>query len=590
MSSMSFLAPLGLSQYAAALDERGITGVEELAEKTAKELAKMGLKAGHARKLYRHVQLFVATSPVLVVEGFPTALKGFPAAPTGFPVPPKGNLPLLIRAPPSVAGQALVAAEKEHAHTFNVPGIVGACHGRHVEMRVGPAAKGALWEADGPEGGGQVVRLCRGNKLLLLDCAGGTHACQRGTAVNIHATVEHPEWAQTFAFDEGGLLCPVNPANARCATLCLGVGAGNCVELVERSDGARRLVFGGALVEGLLRSAADAAAALPPPIAPGSDARVLLITSPPCDWLGVDARKALVVAGGVHAHTFSVPGVGACHGRHTRLRVGPARDAARFVFDGPQSAMALRLADDRLLLLDCAGGTRVAAAGTNVNMHATVEHPEWAQTFAFARDGTLGPVDRSNARCANLCLGVEKGAHGEGLVVLVPRSDGARRLVFGGGAAFAAVQAELAAERAAAIEAQRALRGEAVARCDGEMRAALQRDGYAALPGAIAPELVRAARREINRELGSASGGSDAFKAKTFAHHPAIVDLIKVSFLLPLHLRESCSQFDSLPLTYLTIPGTLLLDGVAADAVGVSVLLCTVTFYANLAHSLTRSP
>jgi hypothetical protein len=62
------------------------------------------------------------------------------------------------------------------------------------------------------------------------------------------------------------------------------------------------------------------------------------------------------------------------------------------------------------------------------------------------------------------------------------------------------------------------------------------------------------------------------------------------SFMYRYIVRESCSQFDSLPLTYLTIPGTLLLDGVAADAVGVSVLLCTVTFYANLAHSLTRSP
>ena len=70
--------------------------------------------------------------------------------------------------------------------------------------------------------------------------------------------------------------------------------------------------------------------------------------------------------------------------------------------------MALRLADDRLMLLDCAGGMHGAVAGTKVNMHATVEHPEWVQSFAFSRDGTICPVDRSNARCAHLCLGVEK--------------------------------------------------------------------------------------------------------------------------------------------------------------------------------------
>ena len=101
-------------------------------------------------------------------------------------------------------------------------------------------------------------------------------------------------------------------------------------------------------------------------------------------------------------------------------------------------------------------------------------------------------------------------------------------------------------------------------------------------------------------------------------------------------LRESCSQFDSLPLTSLTIlparlalgsadqfahvaQGELAVVGILSLAAGLCaigfavaiaypslvrvvqrqrsgvlpgacVLLCTVTFYANRAHNLTRSP
>ena len=114
----------------------------------------------------------------------------------------------------------------------------------------------------------------------------------------------------------------------------------------------------------------------------------------------------------------------------------------------------------------------------------------------------------------------------------------------------------------------------ATARCDGAMRAALQRDGFTVLPGAIAPELVRAALREINRELGSASGGSDAFKAKTFAHHPAIVDLVKRSSA-PYLLAELLGGTPEYYRTQITtgqlalrFPGDLCAPGSAAVSPG----------------------
>ena len=40
----------------------------------------------------------------------------------------------------------------------------------------------------------------------------------------------------------------------------------------------------------------------------------------------------------------------------------------------------------------------------------------------------------------------------------------------------------------------------------------LEADGFVALPGAIKPALVRAARREINREIGASQAGVGEFK------------------------------------------------------------------------------
>ena len=437
---------------------------------------------------------------------------------------------LAILSPVSFAGKALVALPKVHAHTFTIP-TVGLCHGRHVALRIAAASSATqfTFSDDG------ILRLAR-DTLLSLDCAGGTRGCKAGTKVNIHATVEHPEWSQRFVFASDGVLCPVDGGNPACKTLCLGVNAtDSSLELVPRSDAARRVVFGGAIVDGALHAARTLEAALPPPVSPDSDARYFLLQSPALPFLG-DGRKALVVEGGsAHAHTFTIPTVGLCHGRHLGLRVGLARDAAKFALDGAPKNFGLRLDNDRLLKLDCAGGLQVAKKGVPVNLHATVEHPEWVQRFVFGADGTIGPLNAGNKKCAGLCLGVESLKSRN--IVLVPRSDARRRLVFGGGEAMAGFMEELAAEQAALLAAREAMRDDAISRCavSTGLRTAMRRDGFAAFPGAISQDLVRAARKEINRELGASSGGADQFKAKTFAHHPAILDLVRrssVSYIL----------------------------------------------------------
>ena len=61
------------------------------------------------------------------------------------------------------------------------------------------------------------------------------------------------------------------------------------------------------------------------------------------------------------------------------------------------------------------------------------------------------------------------------------------------------------------------------------MRARLRADGYARLASLLPAEVVRHARAEINRQLGIATAGTDAFKAKTLTSHPALLALIKES-------------------------------------------------------------
>ena len=54
---------------------------------------------------------------------------------------------------------------------------------------------------------------------------------------------------------------------------------------------------------------------------------------------------------------------------------------------------------------------------------------------------------------------------------------------------------------------------------------------------AIPASLVRAARREINLQLGAAQSGVDKFKAKISEAHPAITDLARAS-MVPFLLDE----------------------------------------------------
>jgi hypothetical protein len=373
-----------------------------------------------------------------------------------------------------------------HTHVFKVPGVAGDCHGRGLSLLVGgvhaaAGGGGELFVVDLSGGGMGPIRLQR-DLLLTLDPDGGTGASVVGQRVNLHATVEHPEWAAQLVICDDGTIGPArNPANPQCTGLCLGVEPGNLgggVIMVSRDDAARKLIFGGPIMEAIGLMAVAAKASVPPCV-PGTNKSLLLLKSPPCEWLG-PGLKALVLLGGVHEHVFSHAGE-ELNGRHVVLRVGVAKDAAEWLLDGGDGGgggggpLAVRLASDPAISLDAAGGTASCTKSTKVNLHATVEHPEWAQQWRLT-DGMLSPFSPANDLCPNLCLGVERAA-GAHEVVLVERGS-ANALVFGSAEEMEGHLQGLEEERQMELAVVDSMRDEAHARCNSEMKARLVQDGY----------------------------------------------------------------------------------------------------------------
>ena len=148
---------------------------------------------------------------------------------------------------------------------------------------------------------------------------------------------------------------------------------------------------------------------------------------------------------------------------------------------------------------------------------------EWAVRFLRNGDGTISPRD-----APKLVIGVKPQTT---QLTLVKGGD-AMALTWAVPEAIRAHQARLVAEqqeraRAALVWEKRA----AAAIADAELRRQLRDNGFLHLPGAAEPQVVATALREINRQLGHAHGGTDAFKAKTFASAAAVTDLFNRSMM-----------------------------------------------------------
>jgi len=260
---------------------------------------------------------------------------------------------------------------------------------------------------------------------------------------------------------------------------------------------------------------------------------ILLVKSPPCGFVG-NGRKVLVVGKEKHKHTFESPVPNEkkkkLNGIFSELRVGLAKEGCDFFLDGslPNGCTIYRDAEKKQWL-ENTEDKRVPE--TEINCWGCVEHKEWAKEYVFNGDGTVSP--KPNPK--NVCLGLNK--KNDGRVVFVPRNDKTRRLVIGGGDELAGYFEELRVEAAKAEAAREAARHAALSRLTPAFCTAFRDQGYCKLESLVPKELVLSARGEINRQLGEGNKTSDAFKAKTFASHPAILSLVRDS-AVPAVLSE----------------------------------------------------
>ena len=149
--------------------------------------------------------------------------------------------------------------------------------------------------------------------------------------------------------------------------------------------------------------------------------------------------------------------------------------------------------------------------------------PEWAVRFLRNGDGTIAPQGAPHlvigVKSQNQQLTLVKSGDTMALKWALPEAIKAHL------ARLIAEQQEQAA-KAAAWE-----RRAAATIADARLRQQLRDNGFLHLPGVADPEVVATALREINRQLGHAQGGTDAFKAKTFATAAAVTDLFNRSMM-----------------------------------------------------------
>ena len=417
-----------------------------------------------------------------------------------------------------------------------------------LALHVGPHNKASTFilEGSAASGGLRFKDDDPNLQLLLLDSAGGTDKSKVGQTLSLWANRQHPEWVQQFKFypDEGLIGPAPRPDNPLCAGLCLGIDPDEDSPrfiMVERTDKDRRCVFGGTLMEQVIRHTKAVARAFPARL-PNSDAIILVVKHPPMPWLG-EGRKAIILDGNFH----TLDGGKASWGR---MGIGQALDAAEFICDGDPEAMRLRLKQNIQVALDYAHGPEKTKPGQDVNffgnpgarLHCSV----------FGDDGTIGPcVHGSNPDAEECCLGFDRHESGSTRIKMVRRND-PNRLIFGSAEDMQPFIEELLARRAAIAAAAAGLESHVIGMCTQERKAQLKHDGFTKFPGAIPPQVVREAMTEINRELGLSSTTTDEFKAKTFAKHPAVKNLIKQSMApficakllggTPDYYREQISQ------------------------------------------------
>lgn len=422
----------------------------------------------------------------------------------------------------SHAGSRLIAVLPDGEVFSLAVGLHGAPYevaqqGRGVGLRLGsiPHAPRFLFGQDGRP---TALRLAEDSALALEI---NHRRMETDNQLSLWSSQGHRDWACKFTVG-GGL---IRPAGAQ--HLCVGIKGGggeNRLELVlvASTDVNRRLTF----IPDDEAAAEERETPLPFDDAGG----VLLIDSPPCAWLGA-GRKAIGLRGG--AYDAPAPADGTGHGGRGRgIGIVLAERAVPFVLEGSRCSHVLRLAEDSDLALEV--NHRRMDIDNPLSLWSISGHRDWACRFSLGPDGTIAPAVGHNGG-RPVVLGIKGDKSRE--LVLVDHEDHERRIIVSSGTSLQDYREELEAIRLVEATERQEMEAQAIAAASPGMRQRLVEDGFFRLEGAVPQRLVRAARQEINRQLGSSASSADHFKGKASPDHPAITDLFNRS-MLPFVLRE----------------------------------------------------
>ncbi|CAE7227719.1 ATG26, partial [Symbiodinium sp. KB8] len=428
---------------------------------------------------------------------------------------------LIVKLPTDFAGWAISFRGEEHRREKGEAGPLG---GRGQGIHLHAATTAAKFRMDGPKDNMAIRK--HGDEDLAMEVAHRKMIPNSDVTfwcVGLHEP--HREWACRFCMNDDGTISPCDKGKP-CKDVVIGVHLGEGwkrtgLVLVHREDTKRRLVFfQGSELKAHVADLDEAASRVD-----ATKEHRLIITAPNLPWigpgpLGLCIRDSMTTV---------------ANGRIFNLKVGKAADAAVVAFDGLETeCMAVRLHEDREFGFEVAH--RKMEPGSGVILW-DCDRKHRAVQFAFAADRSLCPFG-----FAGVAIGIKPNMDRLELV----RSDDPMRLRFQTPEEEEATAKLLREEAAAAKAALAALEDAALARCNAEMFERLRLDGFVHIPNVVPRELVLAARKEINRQLGTATGGTDQFKAKTFPRRPEITNLVNSSGL-PIILRRLLGPRDSGP-------------------------------------------
>ncbi|GMH85605.1 hypothetical protein TrVE_jg5190 [Triparma verrucosa] len=210
------------------------------------------------------------------------------------------------------------------------------------------------------------------------------------------------------------------------------------------------------------------------------------------------------------------------NGRGHQVRLGSIGKGQDFILDGnieDNGGIALRLASDPDLSLEV--NYRKYEQGSEMSLWSVSGHPEYAVRFRYYGDSTIGPLENEELR-------IGRAASDGGKMVLVSRNS-SKKVIWKQNDEMKRVSGRLREEDEKRREKDAILPAVAASLVTPEMLSEFKRDGFVKLSKVVDEELIESALREINREMGQATGSNDQFKAKTFAKEAAITDLFNQS-------------------------------------------------------------